>query len=251
MLSAAEAHVAVIPGMTAPVRPTGGTRDVRQRLGKGSGLTAVTRSIAFDPTGLSGDWCDLRTHAANETVVVVADVVGCGAQASGAKRELRPALRELAMRREHPSVLLKALDDMAGQTDPGMATMIYGVIDAGRGHVELFNVGHPAPLIVDPRGVARYFECNHFPPLGSGLCRGITSSACHLEPGSTMVLYTDGLVERRGEDITEGLRMLQELVTGAHRRSVDEICDLLVDARLRGARPEDDITVLVVRLGET
>ena len=114
----------------------------------------------------------------------------------------------------------------------------------------MFNVGHPPPLVIDPRGAARYLDCDHFPPLGSGLCRSVTSSACALEPRSTLILYTDGLVERRGEDLAEGLRVLRELASGAHRRSVDEICDLLVEARLHEADQEDDVTVLVLRLGE-
>ena len=154
------------------------------------------------------------------------------------------------MRREHPSVVLEALDGVASQTGAGMATMIYGVVDPSNGRVELFNVGHPPPLIIDPRGVASYLECNHFPPLGTGLCNGVTSSACHLQAGSTLILYTDGLVERRGEDLDEGLRLLQTLAYGAHRRSVDEICDVLLDARSQAQGAEDDITILAVRLGE-
>jgi serine phosphatase RsbU (regulator of sigma subunit) len=206
--------------------------------------------VPFDGSGLSGDWCDLRPHSTNETVVVIADVVGCGAGASAAKRELRPALRELAMRREHPSVVLEALDRVASETGAGMATMIYGVIDPPGGRVELFNVGHPPPLMIDPGGVASYLECNHFPPLGTGLCHDVTSSACYLQPGSTLILYTDGLVERRGEDLSEGLRHLQELANGAHRRSVEEICDVLLDARFHGQGAEDDITILALRPDE-
>lgn len=63
--------------------------------------------------------------------------------------------------------MLEALDGVASQTGAGMATMIYGVVDHSGGRVELFNVGHPPPLLVDPGGVAGYLKCDHFPPLGS------------------------------------------------------------------------------------
>ena len=182
--------------------------------------------------------------------MVVADVVGCGTRASAAKRELRPALRELTMRSEHPAVLLKALDEVAMDTEAGMATMLYGTLDSEHGRLDLFNLGHPPPLIVDPSGVASYVGCDHLPPLGSGLLGGITSSVCDLEPNTTLILYTDGLVERRGEHLSAGLARVRERATGAHRRPPAEICDLLFDAQMRNGNQEDDTTVIVLRLGE-
>lgn len=224
--------------------------DVHERLGPVPGLIAVARSIASDRTGLSGNWCDMRLHSAGHAVVVVGDVAGHGAQASAAKRELRPALRELVMHGEHPSVVVRALDALTGSSAAGMATMLYGVIDPARRSAEVFNAGHPPPLIVDPRGLASYVGGTHFPPLGSGFCLNITSSHCYLEAGSTLVVYTDGLVARRGEDLADGLDKLQRMAGGSHCRSVDEICDLLVAEHVRRGNTEDDLTVVVIRLQE-
>ena len=235
-------------GATGSYRAPRGIGDV-QRLGPVPGLTAVARSIASDRSGLSGNWCDMRLHSAGHAVVVVGDVAGHGAQASAAKRDLRPALRELVMHGEHPSVVVKALDALTSSSEAGMATMLYGVIDPARRSAELFNAGHPPPLIVDPRGVARYVRGAHFPPLGSGFCLNITSSHCYLEAGSTLIVYTDGLVARRGEDLADGLDKLQRMACGSHRRSVDEICDLLLGEHVSDGT-QDDLTVVVIRLRE-
>lgn len=189
-------------------------------------------------------------HAAGHAVVVVGDVAGHGAEASAAKRDLRPALRELVMHGEHPSVVVKALDALTGSSEAGMATMLYGVIDPARRSAELFSAGHPPPLIVDPRGLAHYVRGTHFPPLGSGFCLNITSSHCYLEAGSTLIVYTDGLVARRGEDLADGLGELQRMASGSHRRSVDEICDLLLAEHVSKRSTEDDVTVVVIRLQE-
>ena len=154
------------------------------------------------------------------------------------------------MRQECPALLVKALDDVASETDAGMATMLYGTLDSKRGRLQLFNLGHPPPVVVGPSGVASYVECHHLPPLGSGLWGGITSSVCDLEPNYTLILYTDGLVERRGEDLSAGLARLRERVSGAHRRPAAEICDMLFDRQMRDGGPQDDTTVLVLRMGE-
>lgn len=150
----------------------------------------------------------------------------------------------------HPAGRLKALDEVATEAGAGMATMLYGTLDPDQGRLELFTLGHPPPLVVDPTGDASYLECDHLPPLGSGLSSGITSSVCHLEPESTLILYTDGLVERRGEDLSDGLERLREQVSGTHRRPESEICDLLFNRQVPDGRPEDDTTVVVLRLGE-
>jgi serine phosphatase RsbU (regulator of sigma subunit) len=131
-------------------------------------------------------------------VVVVGDAAGHGVQARPLKDALQRGLRRMAMTGTKPCQLVNGLDDVIVPDRDGYATMVYAVVEPTCGEVVLTNAGHPPPLLVGRGGSARFLTDTLDPPLGAP--RAPTSpevGRTPLWPGDTLVLYTDGLIERR------------------------------------------------------
>jgi anti-sigma regulatory factor (Ser/Thr protein kinase) len=143
--------------------------------------------------------------------------------------------------------VLDRLDRVLRSLDGGqMATLLYLVVEEDHRSVTFASAGHVPPLVISPEGEAEYLDTAPNPPLGVFESPDHKEMTAKLEPGSTIVLYTDGLVEERGASIDQGLEALR-LAASQDPCHPDELCDRLVDAMLAIHAANDDIAVLVLR----
>lgn len=195
-----------------------------------------------------GDWYDVIDLGAGRVGVVVGDIVGHGIMAAAAMGQVRSATRALAPRESAVGVL-EALDSFVETTGQGsLSSLAYVVLDPSAGTAEYAIAGHPPPLLRRPDGTTEFVHEARGPLLGVAVPSARRSVVRPFEPGSTIVLYTDGLVERRGESIDVGLdelaRVVQEAPSNAHPEG---LCDRLLRG-MSGVAAPDDITVLAVKL---
>jgi serine phosphatase RsbU (regulator of sigma subunit) len=198
---------------------------------------------------IGGDWYDAFLLPGGDLAVVVGDVVGHDLQAASRMGALRNMLRVLAVDSARtPGEVLRRLDaamDHLGVADS--ATAVYSCWHpAGRRRWRFTwsNAGHPPPLVVTPDGEATWLEDGHTLLLGIGTDVPRPTATMDLPPGTTVLLYTDGLVESRAQSIEVGLARLRRHATAEAHRSVDELCTGLIEAL---GHPDDDITVIAVR----
>ena len=143
--------------------------------------------------------------------------------------------------------MLDRLDRLVRSLDGGqMATLLYLVVEPDHGTIHFASAGHVPPLAIGPTGEAEYLASAPNPPLGVFESEGHTELTAELAPGTTIVLYTDGLVEERGVSIDQGLDALR-LAAAQDVCHPDELCDRLVEAMLAIHPANDDIAVLALR----
>jgi serine/threonine-protein kinase RsbW len=194
---------------------------------------------------VGGDWYDAFPLLSGSVALVVGDVVGHGLEAAVAMGQLRGAVSALAQT-SSPAELLDRLDAFV-ETVPSAATATIAFVDldSATGELRYACAGHPPPLVVSPRGGARFLWDGRSAPLGSMLGDSRAEAVDYLDEGETLVLYTDGLVERRSETIDVGLERLADVARlgalGAPTLA-DEICDALIEGRAQ----DDDVCVLTI-----
>jgi anti-sigma regulatory factor (Ser/Thr protein kinase) len=161
--------------------------------------------------------------------------------------QLRNALRAYALDGNSPAQVVEKLDRLVQNLEAGrMATLLYMVIAPDLGSVEFSSAGHLPPLVLGPDGNASYLEGGRTLPLGVMPSAEYPQADAELEPGSTIVLYTDGLVEERGASIDRGLDALKDAVAGGPTEP-EALCDHIVSTLLAERAATDDIAVLTVR----
>ncbi|WP_229896085.1 PP2C family protein-serine/threonine phosphatase [Streptomyces cinerochromogenes] len=206
-------------------------------------------AIRYLPVGRSalvgGDWCEtVRLHF-GRTLLVVGDVMGHGLESAVDMSAYRSSLRYIASADLPPHRVLRQMDDIAaGEDDRRPATCLLARVDPGRGQVTLASAGHLPPVLIDRDGTTGVLSVPVGPPLGTGL-GGYEPVTHRLAPGETLALFTDGLVERRGEDIDRSLARLAAL-----RFTADCALDTVLDTiltRLDARHAEDDVAVLAAR----
>ena len=192
---------------------------------------------------VGGDWYDVLPLGPGRTGLVVGDVMGKGVQAAAIMGQLSTATRALARLDLPPAELLRHLDDIAGSLGDAIATCVYAVCDLRRGTCELSSAGHLPPVLATAHGSAELVEVPGGVPLGVG---GVDFGTVEVElaPGSLLALYTDGLVENRGEPIDTGLDTLTRLLRNAGP-SLQRASDSLL--RALSPEPDDDVALLLVR----
>ncbi len=195
---------------------------------------------------VGGDWYDAIPLEGGAVGVAMGDVVGHGLGAAALMGQLRHAARAYAVEGHPPAGVLDRLDRLVrGLEGAQMATLLYLVVEPDLRTVRFASAGHVPPLVVGPDGRGRFLEGAPNPPLG------VFESAAHeelstaLEPGSTIVLYTDGLVEERGVPIDAGLEALRRAAEEPGHPA--ELCDHLVDSMLAIHTAHDDIAVLALQ----
>ncbi|MEV0962593.1 MULTISPECIES: ATP-binding SpoIIE family protein phosphatase [unclassified Streptomyces] len=195
---------------------------------------------------VGGDWYDVITLGAGRTALVIGDVMGRGVRAAAVMGQLRTAVRAYARLDLPPHEVLQLLDGLASEIDPSqIATCVYAVHDPNEGRLVYASAGHLPVLVRDADGTVHRAEEPTGPPLGTGGWLH-SSGTIPLQPGSTAVLYTDGLVERRGEDIDEGVAALERALAGA-TGSPQIVCDRLIRSLGVTADHDDDVAVLVLQ----
>ena len=201
-------------------------------------------SALYRPAGetleVGGDWHDAFTLDGGRVGLVVGDVVGRGLAAATTMGQLRSAARALAMTGVGPRAVIDHLDTFAEPLDAAhSATLVYAEVDVDTGLVTVAAAGHLPPVVVNGRR-ARLFMGGRSTPLGVRTPRlPRCEETLELGPGDQLVLYTDGLVERRGESIDAGLDRLLAAVVADSRP------DVLADTLQQQGHNDDDVCVLV------
>jgi serine phosphatase RsbU (regulator of sigma subunit)/anti-sigma regulatory factor (Ser/Thr protein kinase) len=233
--------------------------------------TALTLQRSMLPTGLSapssvevkhrylpgsklieigGDWYESIALPGGRVALVVGDVAGHGVRAAVTMGRLRTAIHTLAMLELPPAETLQQLNELMqelGAREPHFATCVYAIYDAVTGTCELASAGHLPPLLVRPDGTNELLDISPAPPLGVG-SGPIQSRVIDVEDGSLLVLYTDGLVERRTEDIDVSLEQLRTLFgPGTCEQSLEDLCKAAL-AGVYADQQRDDIALLIARL---
>ncbi|MEU5899988.1 MULTISPECIES: SpoIIE family protein phosphatase [Streptomyces] len=207
---------------------------------------AATYQPGGTEAAVGGDWYDVITLGGGRTALVIGDVMGRGVRAAAVMGQLRTAVRAYARLDLPPHEVLQLLDGLATEIDPSqIATCVYAVHDPNEGSLVYASAGHLPILVRDEHGTIHRAEEPTGPPLGTGGWLH-TSGSVPLGPGSTAVLYTDGLVERRSEDIDEGLASLERALAGA-TGTPQVVCDRLIRALGVTADHDDDVAVLVLQ----
>ena len=205
--------------------------------------------------GVSGDWYDVFGLPGGRVGMVMGDVAGHGLAASVVMGRLRSALRAYSLEYDAPEDVLAHLDAKIMHFEPGaMATAVYAITQPPFDQIRLSSAGHFMPILLSPDGVARQVELPVSLPLGVDPAFERTSGVVPLEPGSALVLFTDGLLERR----TVSSRRSAE-VFGSIDDALDELCRILrcedadvmsshiLDTMLTLEPPSDDVALLVIR----
>jgi anti-anti-sigma factor len=195
---------------------------------------------------VGGDWYDVFPLGAGRLGVVIGDVVGRGVPAAAIMGQLQLAVRACALEGGSPATVVNRVNNLIQNLDvPQMATLIFGVVEPDSATLSLTSAGHPPPLVVEPDGTARFLSLHPVAPLGiePGTARETVEV---LLPGSTVILYTDGLVERRGATIDDGLGNLLRAATGSNG-DIESLCDRLVETLGAEGSP-DDVALLALRL---
>ncbi|MFJ5612934.1 SpoIIE family protein phosphatase [Streptomyces sp. NPDC093221] len=207
---------------------------------------AATYQPGGTDAAVGGDWYDVITLGAGRTALVIGDVMGRGVRAAAVMGQLRTAVRAYARLDLPPHEVIQLLDGLASEIDATqIATCVYAVHDPSEGRLSYATAGHLPILIRDPDGTVRRADEPTGPPLGTGGWIH-TSGSVALGPGCTAVLYTDGLIERRGEDIDVGVDALMSALSGA-TGAPQVICDRLMRALGVTSEHDDDVAVLVLQ----
>ncbi|MGL6278053.1 MAG: SpoIIE family protein phosphatase, partial [Gaiella sp.] len=202
-----------------------------------------------DRLEVGGDWYETVSLPDGRIAIAVGDIVGHGLPAAAAMGRLRTGFVALAPSSASPASLLEQLDDFA-VTIPAaeFSTVCCLFLDPEDGTCEYASAGHPPLLFVDGEGAARFLEEGRSWPLCSPTDRRRPAGAsARLAAGDTIVLYSDGLIERRGERLGVGLERLRLAVERLGSVSVERLCDELVDELTGAEALEDDVVVLAVR----
>ena len=215
------------------------------------GLQTAARYLPSETAAMiGGDWYDVIALPDGAVGLAIGDVMGHDLKAAAAMGQLRSVLRSYAWKGLTPAVVLDSLDELVQGLDMAqLATALYGRLEFPPDTRPQFcyaNAGHLPPLVLEPDGSLRFLHGGRSLLVGAPPEGPRVSDTASLRPGSTLVLYTDGLVEHRGIDIDEGTHRLGEIVARHGQESPEELCDSILAEAVN--ERDDDVALLVVRL---
>jgi serine phosphatase RsbU (regulator of sigma subunit) len=228
--------------LSPPVQPDGLELAVRYR--------AATRGVS-----IGGDWYDAFLQPDGDTVVVIGDVMGHDIEAAAAMGQVKTLVRAIAFDRlEEPAGVLRRVDHaLVGLAVPTMATALVCRVEqtpaereVGLRRLRWSTAGHPDPMLLFPDGTVADLSAPVGPPLGIGWRGPRADGTATVPEGATVLLFTDGLFERRGVPLDEGRDRLRRLLAGSAEEPLDALCDRLL-AGMLGEGAEDDVALLAVR----
>lgn len=194
---------------------------------------------------VGGDWYDALSLSDCRLGLVIGDVAGHGLESAALMSQLRNALRAYALEHDSPAVVLTHMDDLLRRLEPrGAATAIYLTYDLADGRLTYAAAGHPYPLLARPDGSKQFLAGGRSLPLGMGP-DDRHDGTLTLTSACTLVLYTDGLVERRTGPIDDGLAALANSIAPGPQ-DPEGLCDRVLAELLGSAPPMDDVALLVM-----
>ncbi|HEY3210340.1 MAG TPA: SpoIIE family protein phosphatase [Actinomycetota bacterium] len=196
---------------------------------------------------VGGDWYDAFVLPSGSVAVAIGDVVGRGLGAASSMGKLRNALRAYALEVPSPSDVLDRLDRLIQILDPGeMATALYGVIDPVHLTFRFACAAHVPPVVHEPDGPTRVRTVDVGPPLGAMAAATFPENVEQLHAGTTLILCTDGLIERRRQSIDEGLQRLCDV--SRVRLAAEERCDHIIKLLAPDDEGDDDVALMVIEV---
>src|SRR3954453_3824360 len=217
----------------------------------------VRYTPAAEAARVGGDWYDAFVQPSGGTMLVIGDVVGHDTAAAAAMGQLRSLLRGIATYSDAgPGEVLRGLDASMAQLQmdtyatAAVARFEQTADERARGVTRMrwSNAGHLPPLVINPDGtLAALADWRGELLLGIDPGTPRAESVVALDGGTTVLLYTDGLIERRDGDLDQGRARLREAAAALAGRPLDELCDELLDRLVQG-RPEDDVALVAIRL---
>jgi GAF domain-containing protein/anti-sigma regulatory factor (Ser/Thr protein kinase) len=214
------------------------------------GATLASRYLpGATDAAVGGDWFDVIPLAGGRVGLAMGDVVSRGVRAASVMGQLRNALRAYALDGRPPAAVLDRLHALLRTLERReMATLAYMVLDPRALSYTLASAGHPPPLVLAEGGAVDLIEEGRGPPLGAVSEALYTEASGVIAPGSTLLLYTDGLVERRDMWLDEGLERLCVEAGAAAGAEPEELLDRLLGTLVPEGGGSDDVAALAVRL---
>ncbi|TCC47448.1 serine/threonine protein phosphatase [Kribbella capetownensis] len=212
------------------------------------GVTVAARYVpATADLHVGGDWYDVIQLRGGLIALVIGDVAGHGLQAAAAMAQLRMAVRAYAVHDPSPVAVMNGLHELVRELSVAeMVTVLYVLYDPDTGTMRFTNAGHPPALMID-NGGTRYLEGGLAPPLGVLAQRDYAEATQQLRPGATLLLYTDGLIEKRSLSIQDGLDRLVAEASGIGQADLEALCDHLLSALPENDEVADDIALVALR----
>jgi serine phosphatase RsbU (regulator of sigma subunit) len=228
--------------LSPPVQPDHLELSVRYR--------AATQGVA-----IGGDWYDAFLQPDGDTVLVIGDVMGHDIEAAAAMGQVKTLVRGIAFDRlEEPAGVLRRVDHaLVGLAVPALATALVCRVEqdadehaAGLRRLRWATAGHPDPMLLLADGTVLDLSAPVGPPLGIGWLGPRSDGLAEMPEGSTLLLFTDGLFERRGVPLDDGRQQVRDVLACSSGLQLDQLCDRLL-SELLGEGAEDDVAVLAVR----
>jgi PAS domain S-box-containing protein len=218
-----------------------------ERLPRIEGLEIAARYLpAGHGAAVGGDWYDALERADGRVALVVGDVVGHGLRAAAIMGQLRNAFRAYGLEEASPAEVMARVNRLVitGEEE-AMATVLYLVLDRETGDVSFASAGHPPPLVLSSDG-ARFLEGGRAVPVGAAEPGVFREATAVLPPGASLLLYTDGLVERRDTPLEQRLGELAD-AAGRGEDGLEALCNSVLERVLGHHEPTDDVALLAVR----
>jgi PAS domain S-box-containing protein len=214
----------------------------------------VTQSYraGHDDMRVGGDWTDMVILEGNRLALTVGDVVGKGIDAAATMGRLRSATAAISLGKNPPGEAIDWLERFAAKVAGARyATLAVAIIDADTGTISYSCAGHPPPLLIDADG-ARYLWEARSTPLHAGSAAPRPTASVTVTPPAMLILYTDGLIERRGEVIDAGLDRLAVAALQHRDQPIEALRDAILSELLdTDASHHDDTAIAIVRLDAT
>jgi PAS domain S-box-containing protein len=209
---------------------------------------AVRYHPASQPLQVGGDWYDVVDLGDGRVALTVGDCVGHGLAAATVMGQLRSACRALLLEEPSPSAALAGLDRFAAHLPGARCTTAFcAVLTADTGELVYSSAGHPPPIMVHADGTTVMLEGGHRLPLGHWRAASRPEARVTMPSRATLLLYTDGLVERRGSSIDDGIGRAADLVQDGRSAALDEVADQLMSRLEPAGGYPDDVAMLLYR----
>jgi PAS domain S-box-containing protein len=209
---------------------------------------AVRYTPAAEPLAVGGDWYDVVVLDETRTGIMVGDCVGHGLPAAAVMGQLRSAAQALLLRTAEPAQVLADLDLFGRRMPAAMCTTAFcAVIDKATSTIRYSSAGHIPPTVVAPGTPRQLLEGAMSLPLGTKADLPRPEAQLVLPAGATLLLYTDGLIERRGESLTVGIDRGAQLLERCAQLHPEQVADHVVTELMPPGGYDDDVAVLIYR----